>query len=84
LHCNGFVPVAFLVISLIILRFILSQLTNKKKETDMEQVKKRVNKVRTIVINGVKSTIETVWAIGTSIAGTDVLKERSIFSSQHL
>jgi uncharacterized membrane-anchored protein YhcB (DUF1043 family) len=74
LNCNGFVPVAFLVISLIILRFILSQLTNKKKETDMEQVKKRVNKVRTRVMNGVTSTIETVWAIGTSIAGTDVLE----------
>lgn len=74
LHCNGFVPVAFLVISLIILKFILSQLTNKKKETDMEQVKRRVNKVRTRVMNGVTSTIETVWAIGTSIAGTDVLK----------
>jgi len=77
LHCNGFVPVAFLVISLIILRFILSQITNKKKDTDMEQVKNKVNKVRTIVMNGVKSTIETVWAIGTSIAGTDVLKTRT-------
>jgi len=75
LHCNGFVPVAFLVISLIISRFILSQITYKKKETDMEQVKKRDNKVKAIVMNGVKSTIETVWAIGTSIAGTDVLKE---------
>jgi uncharacterized membrane-anchored protein YhcB (DUF1043 family) len=74
LHCNGFVPVAFLVISLIILRFILSQLTNKKKVTDMEQVKNRVNKVRTIVMNGVTSTIETVWAIGASVAGTDVLE----------
>ncbi|MCG8750561.1 hypothetical protein [Tenacibaculum finnmarkense] len=52
----------------------MSQITNKKKETDMEQVKKRVNKVRTKVMNGVTSTIETVWAIGTSIAGTDVLK----------
>lgn len=41
----------------------------------MEQVKKRANKVRTIVMNGVTSTIETVWAIGTSIAGTDVLKK---------
>jgi hypothetical protein len=79
LHCNGFVPVAFLVISLIILRFILSQITYKKKEKDMEQVKKRDNKVKTIVMNGVKSTIETVWAIGTSIAGTDVLKEVKIY-----
>lgn len=41
----------------------------------MEQFKKRDNKVKTIVMNGVKSTIETVWAIGASIAGTDVLKD---------
>ena len=40
----------------------------------MEQVKKGINKVTTVVMNGVISTIETVWAIGTSIAGTDVLK----------
>lgn len=40
----------------------------------MEQVKNRVNKVRTIVMNGVTSTIETVWAIGASVAGTDVLE----------
>lgn len=45
----------------------------------MEQVKKRFNKVRTIVLNGVTSTIETVWAIGTSIAGTDVLNYQSTF-----
>ncbi len=81
MHCNGFVPVAFLVISLIISRFILNLITDKKKETDMEQVKKRVNKVRTIVMNGLTSTIETVWAIGTSIAGTDVLKEPSKLTS---
>lgn len=40
----------------------------------MEQIKKVDNKVKTIIMNGVTSTIETVWAIGTSIAGTDVLK----------
>lgn len=44
----------------------------------MEQVKKGINNVTTIVINGVTSTIETVWAIGTSIAGTDVLKLKKI------
>ena len=47
----------------------------------MEQVKGRVNKVKTIVMNGVTSIIETVWAIGTSIACTDVLKEQSLFLS---
>ena len=31
------------------------------------------NKVNTTVNNGIKSTIETVWTIGTSIAGTVVL-----------
>lgn len=59
-----------------ILRFALNQITNKKKETGMEQVK---SKVGTIVMNGVTSTIETVWAIGTSIAGTDVLKTYFFF-----
>ena len=44
----------------------------------MEQVKKRVNKVRIQVMNGVTSTIETVWAIGTSIPGTDVLKNKKV------
>jgi len=36
----------------------------------MEQVKIRDNKV---VRSGIISIFETVWAIGTSIAGTDVL-----------
>ena len=67
--CNGFVPVAFLVI----LRFILNLITFKK-HTDMEQIKNRNNKVRTNIKNGIKSTIETVWAIGTSIAGVIALK----------
>lgn len=40
----------------------------------MEQIKKRNNKVRTNIKNGIKSTIETVWAIGTSIAGAIALK----------
>lgn len=74
MHCNGFVPAAFLVISLIILRFILNQITDKKKEINMDQVKRSGNNLRTKIKNGVISTIETVWAIGTSIAGTDVLK----------
>jgi TRAP-type C4-dicarboxylate transport system permease large subunit len=67
--CNGFVPVAFLVI----LRFILNRITFKKN-TNMEQVNNRNNKVRTNIKNGIKSTIETVWAIGTSIAGAIALK----------
>ncbi len=70
MYCNVFVLVA----SLIILRLILNQITNKKKETDMEQTKQRNDKIITKVKSGVITTIETVWAIGTSIAGTIVLK----------
>lgn len=46
----------------------------------MERSKlKKDNKVKTIVMNEVKSTIETVWAIGTSIAGTNVLQEVKVY-----
>jgi len=69
--CNGFVPVAFLVT----LRFILNQITFKKN-TNMEQIKNRNNTVRTKIMNGIKSTIETVWAIGTSIAGAIALNTK--------
>ena len=67
--CNGFVSVAFLVI----LRFILNQITFEKN-MDMEQIKNRNNKVRTNIKNGIKSMIETVWAIETSIAGDIAIK----------
>tara|TARA_R110002051_G_scaffold38993_8_gene82401 strand:+ start:1217 stop:1345 length:129 start_codon:yes stop_codon:yes gene_type:complete len=40
----------------------------------MEHIKN--NRVKTTVMNVVKSTIETVWAIGTSIAGADALKDK--------
>ena len=40
----------------------------------MEQIKNRNNKVRTNIMNGIKSTIKTVLAIGTSIAGAIALK----------
>ena len=67
--CNGFVLVAFLVT----LRFILNQITFKEN-TNMEQIKIRNNNVRTNIMNGIKSTIKTVLAIGTSIAGAIALK----------
>jgi hypothetical protein len=67
--CNGYVPVAFLVISLITTRFILKQRTNKRKETIMEHVNKLYEKLKI----GIKSMIETIWAIGTSVAATGVL-----------
>ena len=68
--CNGFVPIVFLII----LRFILNQITFKKNIKNMEQIKNRNNKVRTSIKNGIKSTIETVWTIGTSVAGAIALK----------
>jgi len=40
----------------------------------MEQTNERSNKIETKLRNGLTSTIETVWAIGTSIAGTIVLR----------
>ena len=39
----------------------------------MKHIKEVNSNVTTKVMNGVISIIETVWAIGTSIAGTDVL-----------
>ncbi|MEX6627609.1 hypothetical protein [Tenacibaculum salmonis] len=39
----------------------------------MEQIKNKNNNVRTNIMNGIKSTIESVWAIGTSIAGAIAL-----------
>jgi hypothetical protein len=68
MYCNGFVPVAFLVISLTIIRFFMNHKTNKRKETYMEHVNEN-NKCTT----GLKSMIETVWAIGTSVAATGAL-----------
>lgn len=76
--CNGFVSVAFLVISLIVLRFILNLITYKRKETSMKHIKEVISNFKTIVMSGIISIIETVWAIGTSIAGTDVLRKRVI------
>jgi hypothetical protein len=67
--CNGFVPVAFLAT----LRFILNRITFKIN-TSMEQINKRNNNIRTNIKNGIKSMIETVFAIGTSIAGAIALK----------
>ena len=40
----------------------------------MEHIKN--NRVKMIIMSGVKSIIETIWAIGTSIAGADALKEK--------
>ncbi len=70
--CNGFVPVVLLTISLTILRFILSQITFKKNNTNMEQIKN--SNTKTIIMNGIKSMIETVWTIGASITGAIALK----------
>jgi hypothetical protein len=68
LCCSGIVPVAFLIICLILLRFILNQKTIKGKETLMEQVN-RTEKLKLVM----KSIFETIWAIGTSAAAAGVL-----------
>lgn len=73
MHCGGFVPVALGVIILTIMRYALYQTTSKKKDTVMEHTKKNAKEVKIKIKNGIKSMIETVWAIGTSIAGTEVL-----------
>ncbi|MFT7158709.1 MAG: hypothetical protein ACI8Q1_003743 [Parvicella sp.] len=67
--CNGLVPVAFLVISLVLTRFRLNRITNKRKEKIMG----RVIKMNTTVETMMKAIFETVWAIGTSVAGSGVL-----------
>jgi hypothetical protein len=69
LLCNGLVPIAFLVISLIFTRFILNRLTDKRKGKTMGQVIKMMKTVKTMI----KAIFETVWAIGTSVAGSGVL-----------
>lgn len=39
----------------------------------MKHIKEVISNIKTTIMNVVISTIETVWAIGASIAGTDVL-----------
>lgn len=42
----------------------------------MKHIKEVISNIYTTVRNGVISITETIWAIGTSIAGTDVLRKK--------
>ncbi len=46
LHCSNFVPIDFLVIRLIILRFFVNQIANKKRELNMKHKKRLGNEVK--------------------------------------
>ncbi|WP_160164981.1 hypothetical protein [Dokdonia sp. PRO95] len=48
----------------------------------MEQIKNRNNTVKTKIMSGIKSTIETVWAIGTSVAGAIALTSNKKINEQ--
>ncbi len=62
--CNGIVSAVLYILSLLVTRFILNHIKNKKEEINMKQVKftSRIKKVTT-------SVLQTIWAVGTSIAG---------------
>jgi hypothetical protein len=69
MYCNGFVPVALLILSLMSMKYLTTIITIKRKEMLMEQVIVKNEKLKTEL----KSMIETIWAIGTSVAATGVL-----------
>ena len=68
-YCNEIVPLALFIISLIIMRYFINKITIKRKESLMEHINVKTNKLKT----GLISTIETLWAIETSVAATGVL-----------
>lgn len=67
--CDSFVSIAFLVVSLVVVQTMLNLKISKRKEILMKQVKTFTNSIKTVII----SSIETIWAIGTSITATVVL-----------
>jgi TRAP-type C4-dicarboxylate transport system permease large subunit len=71
MYCNGIVPLALLILSLMLMKYLAKKITIKRKETPMEQVIVKTEKLKT----GLKSMIETIWAIGTSVAATGALRE---------
>jgi len=64
--CSVLWPIALLVLTLIIIQYLLIRL--RKENTIME-----TSNLKTKATMGVKAIAETGWAIGTSIAGTQVL-----------
>jgi TRAP-type C4-dicarboxylate transport system permease large subunit len=69
MYCNGIVPLALLTLSLMLMKYLVTKITIKRKEMPMEQVIVKTEKLKT----GLKSMIETIWAIGTSVAATGAL-----------
>jgi TRAP-type C4-dicarboxylate transport system permease large subunit len=72
MYSNGIVPLALLTLSLMLMKYLATKITIKRKETPMEQVIVKTEKLK----KGLKSMIETIWAIGTSVAATGVLREK--------
>jgi hypothetical protein len=68
MYCNGIVPLVLFIISLVLLKIILIKKTIKRKESKMEHVKSLTNNLNL----GLTAMIETIWAIGTSVAATGV------------
>ena len=66
--CDSFVPIAFSLITLIILKSVVTKTINKK-EVYMRQVIRFEHTIKSIMI----STLETIWAIGTSITASAVM-----------
>lgn len=72
MYSNGIVPLALLTLSLMLMKYLATKITIKRKETPMEQVIVKTEKLK----KGLKSMIETIWAIGTSVAATGALREK--------
>lgn len=69
MSCNGFVPIAFLIISLTLIKYFSNLNLKKRKDKTMEH---KINKQPKLKI-GINSLIETIWAFGTSVAATCAL-----------
>ena len=67
LSYSGFVPIVLLVIT----QMIINLINSGRKEALMEQLKKVKIVFKTVMV----STMQTLWAIGTSAVAGDVLKE---------
>jgi uncharacterized protein YacL len=74
-NCNGIIPVAFFIVILVVNRFILNELHHLKENSDMEERKIVRSKNNRGLISGITPVLETMWAIGTSIAGADTTKK---------
>jgi len=68
--CGVVVPIVLLVLTLVLTKFIINLLKLKhRKEASMATT----NNVKISVITGLTTLVETLWAIGTSVAAAEVL-----------